>query len=887
MGTGFFRGKSPAARVNCAARTKEPMSEQQRKLPPADPTSDSLDVSTEERLRGLINQVPLILFAVDAQGVVTVAEGQTLYAFDPDALQLVGRPLESCFLRFPAVQDHFRRALAGEGFTEVVESRQVSFEVSYEPIRDAAGEINGACALAVDVTERRSAERTLAYLLSAEEILADISTSFINIVPGDPAGLIGLALQALGTFTEVDRCYLVQLSEDKSRLRCTHEWCAPRVDSATSRRRDQPAADRPWLMNRLGGLRTLHIQRVSELPDGARAEREQWLSEGASSVLLVPIILGGGLVGYLGYDVVRGERFWSDDELGLQRTVANIFVNGLARVRVQEDLSALNEQLEARVTARTAELRHAVEALQESEEKYRALFMETSDAVFLVDGDKVVDCNTTALRMLGCESNLEVIGSPLGRFFPPKQPDGRDSLPLALELAEAARRRGNIRFEWWFRRSDDVEFPTEVVLEIVDWSGAEMLQVLVRDISQRKGEEEALRISEERFRALIEHGTDLIIVIDADLVIRYESPSIERILGYDQTVLVGQSLLDYVHADDLEEMRGAYAYLRRHEEMVATVEYRVRHTDGSYRILETVAQNQLGEDSIQGLVINCRDITQRRAAEEEIVRAQAHALETEKMAALGSLVAGVAHEINTPLGVGVTAASYLSRKTDDYRARYDEGALTRTEFEAYLKSMVDGAQMILANLRRAADLVQSFQQVAVDQSNDTPRLLRLADYVSEVLQSLQPKLKKGQHRVVIDCPEELEVITYPGAMAQILTNLVMNSVLHGFEDRREGEIRVEITRSDGTLLLRYRDNGCGIEDKNLRKIWEPFFSTKRGQGGSGLGLHIVYNLVTQTLNGLVDCHSRPGRGTEFFIRIPLSQAPDEQHGTQESDENPA
>lgn len=851
------------------------MSEDRRHAPAAE--------SPESRLLSLVNQVPLILLEVDADGVVTLAEGRTLRAMDPNADALVGRPMEECFVRFPAVQRHLRRALAGERLTEVVENLRDSFEVSYEPISDTGGDIVGACAMAIDVTVRRSDERALANLLSAEELFADISTSFINLVPGDPAGLIGIAVQALGTFAEVDRCYLMQLSQDKACLGCTHEWCAPGVDSAALNEPDLRVEDMEWMMQRLGGLRILHIQRVSELPAGARAEQAYWTRMGATSVLLVPIILGGELVGYLGYDVVRGERFWSDDELGLQRTVANIIVNGLARVRAEENSRDLHRELEARVVARTSALRQAIEALQESEEKYRALFMGTSDAVLLVDGVKVVDCNTTALQMMRCVDTEELLGMSLGRFFPELQPDGQNSRTLATQHLGEARERGSVRFEWWFLRQDGSEFPAEVVLETVDWSGAEVLQVLVRDITQRKGEEEALRISEERFRALIEHGTDLIIVADNDLVIRYESPSIRRILGYRQSGLVGESFFEYVHADDVEEVRGAYEHLRQHQDVVATVEFRFRHQDDSYRILEAVAQNQLHEEGLRGLVINCRDITARRKDESEIVRAQTHALETEKMAALGSLVAGVAHEINTPLGVGVTAASYLARKTDDYRARYEAGALTRSDFEAYLSSTVSGARMILANLKRAADLVQSFQQVAVDQSNDTPRPIRLTAYVSEVLQSLRPKLKNGQHRVEIECPVELEVITYPGALAQILTNFVMNSVLHGFENRKQGEIRVEVATRDETLLLRYSDDGCGIDEKNLRKIWEPFYSTKRGQGGSGLGLHIVYNLVTQTLNGVINCRSRIGEGTEFNIRIPLSDTGSELSPTQELD----
>ncbi len=257
---------------------------------------------------------------------------------------------------------------------------------------------------------------------------------------------------------------------------------------------------------------------------------------------------------------------------------------------------------------------------------------------------------------------------------------------------------------------------------------------------------------------------------------------------------------------------------------------------------------------------------------DDLQRAQVHLVQSEKMAALGGLVAGVAHEINTPVGVGVTAASHLQMMVRDAGERYRTGQLTRGEMEEFLKNADTATQMVLSNLGRAADLVRSFKQVAVDQSSNTRRQFRLKGYLEEVLTSLGPTLKRTRHAVNIECADELSLYSHPGAYSQIITNLVMNSVIHGFEGIEAGHITIAVSEQPEGLLLRYSDDGKGIAPEHLKKIFDPFFTTRRGQGGSGLGLHVVYNLVTQTLGGAITCESAPGQGVRFEIRAPMMPA---------------
>jgi signal transduction histidine kinase len=254
----------------------------------------------------------------------------------------------------------------------------------------------------------------------------------------------------------------------------------------------------------------------------------------------------------------------------------------------------------------------------------------------------------------------------------------------------------------------------------------------------------------------------------------------------------------------------------------------------------------------------------------ELQRTQSQLVQAEKMAALGTLVAGVAHEMNTPIGVAVTAASTLHTRTGEFVRRTQEGGLKKSELDAYVETAQIGAELTLRNLERAANLIQSFKLVAVDQTSDERRKFKVGQYLNEIATSLQPMLKTSRHCIEIECEEEIEILSYPGAFAQIITNFVQNSVKHGFDGyTQEGVMRAVVRLEGENLLLEYSDNGRGIPADIVPKIFDPFFTTKPGeQGGTGLGLHVVYNLVTQKLGGAMRVHSSEGAGTTFRLELP-------------------
>lgn len=269
------------------------------------------------------------------------------------------------------------------------------------------------------------------------------------------------------------------------------------------------------------------------------------------------------------------------------------------------------------------------------------------------------------------------------------------------------------------------------------------------------------------------------------------------------------------------------------------------------------------------------EIEQRKLAEqglqdtlEELKATQKQLIEVEKMAALGNLVAGVAHEINTPVGTGITVASTLADETQALLQAFTQGNLRRSILQEYLELAQESSQLILRNLQRAGELVQSFKQVAVDQSNLEVRRFAVKPYLQEVIISLKPQLKKTSHTLILEGDEAIEIESYPGAFSQIATNLVMNSLIHGYQSGKSGKLSFVIKQQQDRIEIEYTDDGQGINKENLPRVFEPFFTTARNRGGSGLGLHLVYNLVTQKLQGNIKVQSQEGSGTIFNISLP-------------------
>lgn len=287
------------------------------------------------------------------------------------------------------------------------------------------------------------------------------------------------------------------------------------------------------------------------------------------------------------------------------------------------------------------------------------------------------------------------------------------------------------------------------------------------------------------------------------------------------------------------------------------------------RAVETFRENAIAKRKTEDELRTAKE--KAESALLELNAAQRNLIDAERLAALGGLVAGVAHEVNNPIGISLTVASSFARRVEMFEAalRSPEGGLRRSQLEEFVRSSRDASVQLVANLQRAGELIQSFKQVAVDRSHAERRTFLLGEATDQIITSLKPVLKRAPITLEVDVPEGLFIDGYPGFYGQILTNLFLNAVNHAFADGRSGTISIT-ARPRGTddIEIIFADNGAGMTPDVQRQAFDPFFTTRRNEGGTGLGLHIVYNLVTQQLGGRMMLESREGQGTTFRIIMP-------------------
>jgi len=361
------------------------------------------------------------------------------------------------------------------------------------------------------------------------------------------------------------------------------------------------------------------------------------------------------------------------------------------------------------------------------------------------------------------------------------------------------------------------------------------------------------RIDQARYQALVAAGDIHHAIGSVDFNVWMGTPMIyqDRLLGaivlqsYESDIGYGEeelSLLTFV-ADHIA------AALTRKQSADALRAAHARLASGSEALQ---AKNRELEQTLEYLGV----------AHNELLR-------QEKLASLGALVAGIAHEVNTPLGICVTAVSYLAEQTQLVRKHLDAKALSETELQGYFGTAEDTLRILTSNVDRASSLVRSFKQVAVDQSSDGVRAIRPAEYFEEVLRALRLQFKGMKHQVKVECDPALCIRSVPGALSQIINNLVINSIVHGFEHVEQGHVRITVHCEGAMLTIDFQDDGCGMSSEALKHLFDPFYTTKRGMGGSGLGANVVYNLVTTKLGGTISADSEPGQGLHFRLRLPV------------------
>lgn len=437
------------------------------------------------------------------------------------------------------------------------------------------------------------------------------------------------------------------------------------------------------------------------------------------------------------------------------------------------------------------------------------------------------------------------------------------------------------------------DFEHELVHSFLPISEVDELMEAFKDMSMSlKDSFEKIQISEEKYRTLVENIDDMIYSVTPNYKFIAINQRFEKEIDLERKAIIGKGI-EAVFTDPAE----LKFWKEQVDRVVATKE---KYTFQYAKVLKDEKRhvynvnlipmiNLLGRvDMILG---SNSDITELVEAQEEIQElhemekaklekmvdarttelkfAMDELIEKEKMASLGGLVSGIAHEINTPLGVSVSAASYLKSIYDQLVVQMQNGTMTKSQLIEFLRNLEETANILNTNLYRAAELVKSFKEISVNQITEDLSYFNFKEYVDMILLSLKHEYKNSGHLITVNCNENLVVKSYPGVYAQIFTNLVMNALIHGLKDTEAGEIQIDVQKEEGHLIVQFFDNGLGIPSEALPKIFEPFYTTNRGKGGSGLGLNVVYNLVTGKLNGKITCSSKLGEGTRFTMRVPL------------------
>lgn len=550
---------------------------------------------------------------------------------------------------------------------------------------------------------------------------------------------------------------------------------------------------------------------------------------------------------------------------------------------VCRDITAQRRLEQARQEA--AEAQHIAEVM------FATAFHSSPEAITLsrlADG-KLLVVNPAFVTLTGWRAD-GVIGQStlsLGLWAIPEE---------RVALAELVTEHAAVRdFHCLMRVADGSQRDVLVNASTVEIAGHTCLISLIRDVTDQKAVAARLQDSQLKFATIFDTAPfALALTRLADRTYIDANPAWERLFGYPRENIIGHTSRELGCWDDGEDYDAMYAGVAN-DHALEQREVRLRPHDRPNTVVNCVVSGRRlrvgGDDCalwsmvdiselrrVQAHIEELNQNLERRVSERtvELTRAleilrqtQEELIRREKMAALGSLVAGIAHELNTPIGNSVTVATTFAARTEELVRAYTNGQLRRADFDGYTHDARRAVDLLMASLTRAEELVRSFKQVAIDQTSELRRHFELNEVLHEMAVTLSPMFKNRQIVLQVIQTGPIAVDSYPGALGQIFTNLVSNALLHAFEDRSEGRITVTPRLLDAdTLQVEFMDDGRGITAADQRRIFDPFFTTRLGLGGTGLGLHIVYNLVTQVLGGRISVHSAPDAGTHFVLTLP-------------------
>jgi PAS domain S-box-containing protein len=519
----------------------------------------------------------------------------------------------------------------------------------------------------------------------------------------------------------------------------------------------------------------------------------------------------------------------------------------------------------------------------EAEESYRKLFDSSIDGIYVTTPEgRLLNANPALARMMGYDTPRDLIEGVTdvasAIYLDPS---------VRVEYQERMARDGMVReFEYQVKQrdgtvlwlSDSATTVRDEVGHVVRYEG------VVRDITNQKRAEDEVAEGRRRLQEVIDTVPAVINVKDMQMRYVLMNRYMARIFNIEPDDAIGHTTTDIMSRYGAQKTdENDRRVLDAGKELGF---YEEEYIDSSGTMRQWLV-NKLplrGSDgSIKQIVTVALDIGERKRNEQEMREAKDAAeatlqhlretqnslIEAEKLAALGRLVAGVAHEVNNPVGISLTVASSLERKVAMFAEEVARGDLRRSSLNEFVETSRTAASQLVGNLNRAAELIQSFKQVAADRSYSDQRTFNLADLTDQVVMSLRPGIRKQNLKLHVECEPGLIMNSYPGPYGQVLTNLFLNSVAHAFPGGAAGEVNIKVQASGANHVeVLYSDNGCGMAPDIRRRAFDPFFTTRRDEGGTGLGLHIVYSIVTTRLGGQIHLESEPAKGTRVQMILP-------------------
>lgn len=605
--------------------------------------------------------------------------------------------------------------------------------------------------------------------------------------------------------------------------------------------------------------------------------------------LVIAVSLGGSLLLWLSGVIQRR----------LNRSL--VFASEVARGRYDAPLPSTGVQ---ELDALGQGLRNMAMQIQRREAQLRAIVDTTPTlAIQWFDRDgHVLDWNPASETVLGW-TREQALGKTLDELiYTPEE--AASFVQLLREIERTGTPFGP--YEGTIRKHDgQVAHILSTTFSIPDLQGESIFVCMDVDITDLKRKEQAVRESEEKFNLFFQASPVAVAVLEADEQGYHYldvNPAWLALLGYERDEMIGHSASLQGALLDEAVLQTTFQRLRASGEVNSTLG-RLRKKNGETLMVDVYMRTVAFQEQTL-LICSMLDITEKRAMEQELRRlnteleqriaartqslseanaalteaierlknTQAQLVQSEKLAALGALVAGVAHELNTPIGNGLMSVSALEDRLKVFRQRL-ESRLRKSDLDAFLGQVETATDIAQRNLRRASELIVSFKQVAVDQTSSQRRQFSLSEVLHEIVLTLQPMVKRTPVELVVNAPVDVQMHSYPGPLEQVLTNLIQNALMHAFPDRDHGRIEIAVEPlGDAAVRIRVQDDGVGIPPHQIDRIFDPFFTTRLGRGGTGLGLHIVHNIVTGILAGHITVGNHPQGGAVFVIECPL-QAP--------------